>query len=240
MAFLTARWSNLILLTYAVPPELLRRRLPIELEPDARDGRAFASLVAFDFLQTRVLGVAWPGFRNFPEVNLRFYVRDRRSGERGVMFVKEFVPQRFVAWVARRVYNEPYQAVPMRSVVNVSGAMISVAHEFTAGGRTNSISATGDVATTCPAETSDEHFFKEHRWGFGRTRSGKCVRYEVVHPAWHCHAVRTWSLQLDWARVYGNEWAILQDARPVSVILAQGSAVQVRPKRAVDRDAGVI
>jgi hypothetical protein len=52
--------------------------------------------------------------------------------------------------------------------------------------------------------------------------------------------VRTWSLQLDWARVYGNEWSILQDARPVSVILAQGSAVQVLPKRAVDRDAGVI
>ena len=41
MPFLTARWSNLILLTYAVPPELLRPRLTPDLELDTRDGKAF-------------------------------------------------------------------------------------------------------------------------------------------------------------------------------------------------------
>lgn len=233
MAFLTARWSNLILLTYAVPPGLLQHRLPDELELDTRDGRAFASLVAFDFLQTRVLGVPWPGFRNFPEVNLRFYVRDRRSGERGVMFIREFVPRRLVAWVARTVYNEPYQALPMRSRVNVRGDAISVGHEFDAGGRTHSICAIGDLATICPGEASDEHFFKEHRWGFGQSRGGRCIRYGVVHPRWNCHAVQSWSLQLNWASVYGGEWAVLQDARPVSVVLAEGSDVRVLPKRAM-------
>ena len=233
MNFLTARWSNLILLTYAVPRELLEHRLPAGLELDTRDGLAFASLVAFDFLDTRVLGVSWPGFRNFPEVNLRFYVRDRRSGERGVMFVREFVPQRFVAWVARTIYNEPYVAVPMRSRVDASGETIAVAHELTVGGRTHSIRATGDVAATCPAETSDAHFFKEHRWGFGRSRGGRCIRYEVVHPTWNCHRVRSWALKLDWAAAYGGEWAALQEAEPVSVVLAQGSPVRVLPKRSL-------
>ena len=78
MAFLTARWSNLCLFTYAVPPALLRSRVPPGLELDRREGlegEAFVSLVAFDFLETRVLGVPWPGFREFPEINLRFYVR---------------------------------------------------------------------------------------------------------------------------------------------------------------------
>jgi len=238
MAFLTARWSNLILITYAVPPKLLEHRLPEDLELDTRNGRAFASLVAFDFLDTRVLGVAWPGFRNFPEVNLRFYVRDRQSGERGVMFVREFVPLRFVAWVARRIYNEPYEAVPMRSRVAAAADGISIAHEFTAGGRVNSIRANGDLATTCPADTTDEHFFKEHRWGFGRSRGGggggRCIRYEVIHPTWECHAVRSWALDLDWRRVYGEEWAVLQDAQPCSVIIAKGSAGTVLPKRSVD------
>src|SRR4051812_2159224 len=91
MPFLTARWSNLCLLTYAVPRALLTPRLPPGLELDTRpgladgptadrfapDGPAFVSLVAFDFLDTRVLGVPWPGYRNFPEINLRFYVRRR-------------------------------------------------------------------------------------------------------------------------------------------------------------------
>jgi uncharacterized protein YqjF (DUF2071 family) len=66
-AFLRAHWSNLVLASFAVPPELLRPRLPAGLELDTRDGSAFCSLVAFEFLRTRVLGVPWPGFRDFPE-----------------------------------------------------------------------------------------------------------------------------------------------------------------------------
>src|SRR5437870_9067010 len=94
--FLTARWSNLAILTWEVPPALLEPHLPAGLELDRRDGAAFASLVAFDFLDTRVLGIPWPGF---PEVNLRFYVRLR--AQRGVVFIREFVPQAIVAWLAR-------------------------------------------------------------------------------------------------------------------------------------------
>src|SRR5882672_8618368 len=88
-SFLTARWTNLFLATYAVPQELLRPRLPPGLDLDLRDGQAFVSLVAFDFLDTRVLGVPWPGYRNFPELNLRFYVR--HGERRGVVFVREYV-----------------------------------------------------------------------------------------------------------------------------------------------------
>src|SRR5437763_12575469 len=104
--FLTAKWSNLFLATYAVPPATLEKRLPAGLVLDTRDGSAFVSLVAFEFLDTRVLGVAWPGYRDFAELNLRFYVR--RGDERGVVFLREFVPRRLVAWVARWFYNEPY------------------------------------------------------------------------------------------------------------------------------------
>jgi uncharacterized protein len=238
MAFLSARWSNLILITYAVPPDLLARRLPDELELDTRDGRAFASLVAFDFLDTRVLGVRWPGFVNFPEVNLRFYVRQRDDGERGVMFVREFVPHRFVAWMARAVYNEPYAAVPMTSRVETSPDTLAVSHELSVAGTMIRVADIGDAEKSCPAVTSDEHFFKEHRWGFNRSRRGRCIHYEVIHPAWNCHRVRSWNVELDWAAVYGSEWRVLQDATPCSVILAEGSAVEVLPKRSVPTGCG--
>ena len=112
--FLIARWERVALLSYVVPPEVLTPHLPPGLTLDTRDGHAFASLVAFDFLDTRVLGVPWPGFRDFPEVNVRFYVR--HGAERGVVFVRELVPQRLVAWVARTVYNEPYVATPMQNI----------------------------------------------------------------------------------------------------------------------------
>src|SRR5262249_30027230 len=109
--FLTAKWHNLFLATYAVPPSLLEPRLPPGLALDLRDGDAFVSLVAFESLRTLVLGVGWPGYRDFGELNLRFYVR--HGEERGVVFLREFVPQRLVAWIARWLYNEPYLAAPI-------------------------------------------------------------------------------------------------------------------------------
>ena len=60
MNFLTARWEHLILANYAMPQAVLEPYLPPGAQLDLRDGEAFASLVAFHFLDTRVLGVPWP------------------------------------------------------------------------------------------------------------------------------------------------------------------------------------
>ena len=52
--FLTARWHDLILITYDIDPEVLLPFLPDGLEPDVVNERAYISLVAFDFLDTKV------------------------------------------------------------------------------------------------------------------------------------------------------------------------------------------
>jgi uncharacterized protein YqjF (DUF2071 family) len=229
MAFLTARWSNLCLLTYAVPPALLEPRLPPGLSLDLRDGQAFVSLVAFDFLDTRVLGVPWPGYRNFPEINLRFYVR--RGAERGVVFIREFVPRRLVAFLARTVYGEPYITAPMASRVDEDSAQISIEHRLAFGGRLNRLTVVAAKPPSRPRVDSSEHFFKEHEWGFGTGRRGQCVRYRVSHPCWDCYAVKSYALDWDWRAVYGEPFAFLGAAEPCSVVAAVGSPISVYPKR---------
>jgi uncharacterized protein YqjF (DUF2071 family) len=226
--FLTARWSNLFLANYRVPDGLLQPRLPPGLQLDRHDGLAFVSLVAFDFLDTRVLGVPWPGYRNFPEVNLRFYVRD--GDRRGVVFVRELVPHRLVAFLARVFYNEPYMALPMTSTVTDADDAITIEHRLTGRGRVHTIRATGAKPATRPAAESVAHFFKEHQWGFGRSRRGATLRYEVRHSVWDAYQVRDYHIDLDWVALYGPEWAVLADARPDSTVLAVGSPVAVYPQ----------
>jgi hypothetical protein len=226
--FLTARWSNLILANYAVADDLLLPRLPPGLELDRYQGRAFVSLVAFDFRDTRVLGVPWPGYRNFPEVNLRFYVR--RGEQRGVVFIRELVPPRLVALLARVLYNEPYTAMRMTSAVSETNASLTVEHRLLGRDRAHTIRATGTKPTATPSPDGVEHFFKEHQWGFGRTRRGATLRYEVRHPVWAVCPIVDYGIDLDWAALYGPEWAALQDARPDSTVLAVGSPVAVYPK----------
>jgi uncharacterized protein YqjF (DUF2071 family) len=224
--FLSAQWTNLALLTFAVSPERLQHRLPPGLELDLRDGQAFVSLVAFQFTDIRVLGIPVPGYRHFPEVNLRFYVR--QGTDRGVVFVREYVPSRVVAGIAKGLYNEPYRACPMsETVVAAEGQSIRASYGLDVGGRSHTIRVAGETPAVVPPETSVAHFFKEHRWGFGADRRGRLVRYEVTHPVWAVYPVTDWDLQVDWATLYGPDWSFLQDEAPFSVILAAGSPITV-------------
>ena len=225
---LTARWSNLAILTYETPPALLEPHLPAGLALDTRGGTAFASLVAFDFLDTRVLGVPWPGFRDFPELNLRFYVK--QGSRRGVVFIREFVPRLLVSWLARALYHEPYLVAPIDSRVDEGGAAVTTVRCLRWHGRDHRIEVTGDRPAGQPSEDSDEHFFKEHSWGYGTSRRGKLIRYEVSHPEWDVYPVREFAADVDWGTLYGPEWAVMNGAAPASVVLARGSEISVFPK----------
>ena len=85
----------------------------------------------------RVFGVGWPGFRNFPEWNLRFYVS--HEGRRGVCFVREFVPQWTVATMARVLYNEPYRSARMSMDVKELPETLTATYGVSWGGRIHSL-----------------------------------------------------------------------------------------------------
>jgi len=235
-SFLTARWVNLASLTWAVPREILSDYLPAGLSLDthpAYPSQAFISLVAFEFLDTRVMGIAWPGYRNFPEINLRFYVQREGTGERGVVFIREFVPQKVTAFLARVCYNEPYLVAPMTAHLTRSDTQVTVEHRLTFGGRTHTLTITGSTPPILHPEDSLEHFFKEQAWGFGRSRRGKCTRYEVRHPRWECYPVLSYRCDFDFERVYGNAFAILGKFTPIAATLAAGSSIRVQPYRSM-------
>ena len=126
--FLTARWESLLLLNYECPASLLEPLVPKGTTLDPWPGTPLISLVGFMFRDTRVRGIALPGHRTFEEVNLRFYVRrETPDGEvrRAVVFIRELVPRRIIATVARVLYNEPYLAVPMSHRLDLDPARVA-------------------------------------------------------------------------------------------------------------------
>ncbi|MBI3725321.1 DUF2071 domain-containing protein [bacterium] len=226
--FLSARWSHLTLFTFEVPRSVLEPRLPEGVSLDTRDGRAFASVVGLDFHETRVLGVGWPGFRDFADINFRFYAR--KDDRRGVVFLREIVPHRFVSWVARVVYDEPFRHASVSSRAEEDGERVSVERRFELQGRENVLRVTGRRPAFTPSPDSFEHFLKERAWGFGRDRHGATQAFLVAHPPWECLAVESSSLDLDWSTVYGPEWEFLRGREPANVALALGSRVGVFPR----------
>src|SRR5262249_25292916 len=107
---------------------------------------------------------------------------------------------------------------------------VTIEHRLRVGGRTHTITAIGRKPALIPSDGSLEHFLKEHHWGFGTSRSGHTIRYEVEHPVWNVYPVQNYRIDLDWGLVYGPDWAFLSQATPISTILAVGSPVAVYPK----------
>jgi hypothetical protein len=231
--FLSARWRALAMLSWDVDPALLAPRLPAGTELDDFDGRVLVSVVAFLFEDTRVKGWAIPLHRDFEEVNLRFYVR-RRATEgwrRGAVFVKEIVPRRLVAWVARGVYGEPYVRHPMRHEIALperAGEEGRVDYAWQRAGRWERVTAevAGDPAL--PADGSEAAFVTEHFWGYTRRDDGTTHEYRVEHPRWRVWPARAARLDADVRSLYGSDFAPFLAALPSSAFVAEGSEVLVR------------
>lgn len=237
--FLTARWEDLALLTWRIDAELLRAYLPDGLEadrlPDDPPDTAYVSLVAFRFLDTVVKGIPVPLHRDFPEVNLRVYVRttDENPPRRGVAFIAEFVPKPFIAMVANVLYHEHYRTASMDvSAEDVGDRGRRVSMRIDVGERVHTMSLLGRRPATRPADDSIEHFFKEHTWGFGRDGDGGRVVYAVDHPVWDVYPVSPDDLQLDVAfgELYGAPWQCLDGRAPDYVAYAVGSKIAVYPR----------
>jgi len=222
---------------YEVDPALLSPLVPDGTELDSWNGLTYVSIVAFRFLGTRILGIPIPLHQDFDEVNLRCYVRRDTHSERrrGVVFIREIVPRRAVAAVARLLYNEPYLALPMRSVIQ-PGPRLAVSYSWRRAGRWNTLAAQAPPPGTPPADGSLEQFISEHYWGYTRQRDGTTLEYQVTRPPWMVAPADTHRIDADLAGVYGRDFASAL-RQPVSVFLADGSAVAVSSPCLVSPDA---
>jgi uncharacterized protein YqjF (DUF2071 family) len=238
-AFVTAQWRFLAMLNFEISPALLAPYRPAGTELDDFEGRTFVSVVGFRFIDTRVLGVAVPFHRDFEEVNFRFYVR--RAGtegwRRGVVFIRELVPRRAIAWVARARYNEPYRALAMRHRVDMEAAARGgpglVRYQWRDRGRWDGIEAETRGLPAQPAPGSEAEFITEHYWGYTAQRGGGTREYRVEHSRWPVWPVTRAALECDVAGLYGPEFVDALSGAPHSAFVAVGSEVSVYAGRHV-------
>jgi uncharacterized protein len=227
-AFLTANWRYLAMLNFVVDPKIVAPLVPPGIEIDFENGETFLSVVGFLFLDTRLLGLPVPVHRDFEEVNLRFYVRKKSANtwRRGVVFVREFVPRRAIALVARTFYGENYVALPMKHQIDHTDGKLGVEYSWRRERNWESlkISASGE-AETIPIGSHAE-FITEHYWGYTGFR-GACSEYRVEHPRWKLWNAGEFEFKADVAALYGEQFVEPLSSSPRSAFIADGSAIKV-------------
>lgn len=227
--FLTAQWRYLLMANYEVPPEILQPHVPPGTELDFWEGKTYASIVGFRFLDTRLRGISVPFHQNFTEVNLRFYVRypTTDGSKRGTVFISEIVPKPAIVWVANGIYSEHYSYAPMRYSIQQDKEHLQVVYRWKKGGW-NSIRAFAQNRLLPMEVGSIEEFIAEHYWGYATLDHHTTNEYGVEHPAWQYYPVTTFEAHYQVARLYGSEFEPYLNGPPASVFVAHGSEVVVR------------
>jgi uncharacterized protein YqjF (DUF2071 family) len=206
--------------------------VPQGTELDRWQDKALISLVGFRFVDTRVLGVPIPGHRSFEEVNLRFYVRRRGPDgdwRRAVVFIRELVPRRAIALVARLLYNEPYHALPMSHRLTLGAEGGTLQYGWRLGGEAFRLEATV-AGHPAPLQRGTEcEFITEHFWGYTRQRDGGTLEYRVEHPPWQTWVPTEAMFSGPSERLYGAGFGAILAGPPHSAYVALGSAIAVWP-----------
>lgn len=233
MSFLKAEWNRLVLLNYEIDPQLLESFVPYKTELDTWNNTHYVSLVGFMFQNTKVLGVKVPFHVNFEEINLRFYVRYKEGDQwkRGVVFIKEIVPKAAITLIANKVYREHYVTRNMFHKWESQTDGLYTEYGFFDRSKKQFFSVHSSAESKVIKPGSETEFITEHYWGYARNSARKTIEYEVTHPKWKCFEVQNHSVALDFAAIYGKEFAVLNNAAPLSVMLAEGSEITVESRR---------
>jgi uncharacterized protein YqjF (DUF2071 family) len=174
-------WRNLLFVHWALPPEVIRERVPKSLKLDLWDGQAHVGVVPFEMKDIRSTWMPELAALDFLETNVRTYVHYK--GEPGVYFFSLEASSWLAVRVARLVWGLPYFHAEMscqngtyRSVRKGSGEMLEA--DWTVG------------KSIVPALGSYEHFvleryllFSERALSKGQSGLRKGQVHHVPYPA---------------------------------------------------------
>jgi hypothetical protein len=214
---MTQRWNDLLFAHWPVPSSVIAALLPEGLNVDTFHGSAWLGVVPFWMDRIKIRGVPpIPFARSFPELNVRTYVRDRRSGAPGVYFLSLDASNLLAVLFARMVYSLPYHWAEMRLDQRSEREFSFYSRRRTTGqtvifkARYRGLGPTRKLAESRIGTL--EHFLTERYTLFTTSRAGVAMRANIHHIPWPLEEAEAEIEQNDLASVLGIQ---LPDQEPV-------------------------
>ena len=230
---ITARWRHVAILSWPIEDGRLLPLLPKGLALDRWRGKCYISLVCLFMESLRVLGLPTVP-RKFAELNLRFYVRPAHGSDdrKGVIFLRQTVSSRLVAFAGRVFFREPMLAAPMTYKCEPPEwenrrDRQRVYYRWIDGGHDAGLRVTAGSESYFAEPGSLDEFLTHRYWGHNRTSTGRLRAYRISREPWPLVPVIDHELKCDPESLYGPEIADVIAGPPASVLLALGSKSQV-------------
>ena len=121
-----------------MPPAVAKDLVPEGLELDLYDGKAYVSLLPLRMANVRLRDLPGiPHLTDFPELNLRTYVR--HQGEPGVYFMSLDAPSGLAVWIGKHVFHVRYDHADMSMEMDRAARSPSTAIATTATPRSRRV-----------------------------------------------------------------------------------------------------
>jgi uncharacterized protein len=174
-------WRTLLFAHWRVDPAALRARVPSALELDLHQAEAWVGVTPFLLtgLRVRMLPPI-PGTAEFPEVNLRTYVR--YAGRPGIYFFSLDAGSRAAVAGARTFFRLPYRHASMAIETADGWTRFSSEREGGEAAITARYRPTGPASPPVPG--SREAFLTERYALFTVLRNGNVLRADIHHHPW--------------------------------------------------------
>lgn len=174
-------WRRLLFAHWPLPADALRPLVPAALELETFEGQAWLGLTPFDMrgLRPRFLP-AVPGSSDFPEMNLRTYVR---VGDRpGIFFFTLEAGSSLAVAAARALYRLPYHKAEME--IREEGDWIRYRSRREDGTAAFEGRYRPSGPVTHARKGTLEHFLTERYALYVVLRNGDVLRGDIHHGRW--------------------------------------------------------
>jgi len=241
-------WNDLLFAHWPIRVAEIEPLLPEGVEADIFDGSAWIGVVPFWMDKISVRGVPpIPGVRKFPELNLRTYVRDLRTGTPGVYFLSLDAASLLAVLGARTLFHLPYYWAQMsiKPLKNETGGAREFSYysrrllspkpvKFVA--RYRGLGPTRKLVQSRPGTI--EYFLTERYCLFTRDALGRLQRANIHHMPWPLEDAEAEIEENDLATNVGlalpDTKPLLHYSRSLAVYiwpteLVQAAALQVGP-----------
>ncbi|MBO9634254.1 MAG: DUF2071 domain-containing protein, partial [Chitinophagaceae bacterium] len=121
----------------------------------------------------------------------------------------------------------------MRVTERADPHRIDTSYEWKFNGQWNQLAVSATNQPLALQSGSEEEFITEHFWGYAKYSDANASEYQVAHPRWDTYKVDSCTINCDFKALYGEPFSPLTHQAPLSVFFAEGSSIEVYPKRLV-------
>ena len=236
---ISQQWNNLLFAHWPVPASSLAPLLPEGLQVDTFQGSAWLGIMPFLMDRVKVRGLPpIPGARSFPDLSLRTYVREERTGTPGVVCLSLDSSNLLAVAAGRAFYRLPYHWADMRMEQRMeqrTGREFEFYSRRRFAGRRvvfkvryRGLGPTQKLAESRPGTL--DHFLIERYCLFSTNLAGQPIRANLHHTSWPLEEAEAEIEQNNLAEVLGirlpDEKPVLHYSRQLAVYVWPAELVQ--------------